>query len=899
MAINWDEIAKQAIQKQGGTVKPQETKTNENNIPTERKTPGIAEAPVDYSKKRSQQNSGINWDDIARQAKEREAAKKVTPTYLTVEPEKKKSSILSKVAQAAKTYAKANYPTVANAVEAALLVKKRSDEQKANPVVPFGVGEQFQITEEDVKRNPNLKPVYDAMQVESTTKAGPTIRTSELAKKDIYPKIIPATAPASDEQLSLKDTASLTVKASSPAQVLSDAPITKKVGAKAKDLLDTTVYTLQAAESQFKSGPRGKVELLKGTAKGFLEAGLEAGKWSARGMAYTDLNPVTRKLKQEAIEKVYSAIDEQVLKIRPKEGYEEVFTVGKFVGDNVPYVVSDAVVLKAFKAMPVALQSKKMIQEVLEAGSWVATGQILHRPDDGSRLDRLLIDSVSYLGFRSVGLSGLGLKHVAEESATKALKATTTLKSKLSQASQDVITRLEKGENVFIDEIEHVLNEAKNVNDTGTVKIGGKDVTSNSQSQLENFVVNERKTHYSVNEKATQPSVTFPTNSTDGVRITANSVEEIVKLAEKFGQRFPVKTQRMIFDTFSSLLGKNFNLDEITQALTAYAVNKTGGNATMSSMERIVKELVDSIPNEIEAILRGKTGIGRGLSGRPERAWQQLVQEALDDKLKEFAPNLSDFIRTSAGRYDLISKELPTPKVKAEKEVVKEVVEKVEIKPTAKVETIDDSLKKQKKLVEGGVSQKEIEPIKQGIEGKPERKSRLYERMQKSVEAEFRNEGFAYTQMDLAENAQRAIKAVESRSSKEILDIVRGMAPSIEGVTDLRLGVALFHKAVEAGDNKLAAEAIQSTARRATRAGQEIASLIGAFDKYSAPSIIKDVIARRINEAKTRMRKVSESLGMKGDDIIVSESKNLKADIDKKVSRILKAQEVLDKLTCK
>lgn len=904
MAINWDDIAKQAIQKEGGKVAPTTSSTTQTSSQEYKRTSGITDAPVDYTKrKQTTQKSGINWDDISKQAIEKEKNKPKTPTYLEVE-KPKKSSILSKVAQAAKETVKAKFPTTSRMVESFLIAKKRGDEKKANPIVGFGEGEQFQITEEDVKRNPNLKPVYDAMQRESTTKAGPTIRTSELAKKDIYPKMIPATAPASEEQLSLKDTASLTIKTSAPAQVLSDAPITTKIKSGASKILNDTVTTLRAAEQQFKSGPRGKLEVTKGAAKGIFEAGLDIAKFSAKTSAYNDFNPVTRKLKQEAYQKAYDVLDAQVQKIRPKEGYEQVFTVGKFVGDQVPYVVSDALFIKAFKSLPIALQTKRLVQESVEATSWVATGQILHRPEDGSRLDKALIDASFYLGFRTLGLSGLGLKGVVEEQLSK--QTLSSLKNKLSQTSQEIITKLENGENVLIDEIEHVVKEVKNIDDNGVLKVGDKEVKTNSQSQLQNFVVNERKTQYSVNTKATEPTVTFPSTTSAGVRISASTIEEVVALAEKFGQRFSTQTQRNIFEVFSTLMGKNFNIDEIIQGLTSYSVQKAGGTINFAGAEKIVNEFVESIPNEIQAILKSPTGIGRGLSGIPERAWKQIVKEALDGNLEDIAPNLSSFIRDSAKRYDLDVKvkELPKPK-EFDKVKIKEMGVKA---PTVRAlkqevtETIDDSLVKQeKKKVEGGVSQKEIEPVKQDIKGKPEKKSRLYQRMQDDIETEFRNDGISYTQMDLEENARKAIEVVNSRSSKEILDVVRGMAPSIEGVTDSRLGIALFHKAIEEGNSALAAEAIQSTARRATRSGQEIVALRGAFGKNTEQSIIKDVLAKRIEKAKSKLRKMGDVISKKSSegDIIISESKALKADIDKKVSKLIKAQAILDKLTCK
>lgn len=905
MAINWAEIEKRALEKAG---KPQPTTTTTSNPP--KKVPPIKEAPLGFQGKTmtptSTSSGPINWDRIEKGALARKKAYEETPpvpAHIGGEEIKKERSYASRALDVAKTVvkevAKKMVPSY-DIIDKALIVRKSKQEKdKASSIMPdtlvTGEGEQFQITQEDVDRNPNLKPIFDEMQKKTTVSVGPTVRDSELLKKGIKADIIPASSPTQTLTTSLKDQASLEIKSSSTTQVLSDAPLTTKGKALANELKDF----LQLAELQYKSGPRGKIEAVKGLTRGILEQGNQILRAGNTLVNFT--NPITWfSAVREKRREMYDTVDSQIAKITPKENYEQVFQTTKFVGDQLPYVASDAVIIKAFKTLPLALRTSKMAQEAAEAASWVATGQILHKEEDGSRAQQALLDTAFYLGFRAVGLSGLGLKGVVEEQLAK--ESTKKLKTLLSDSANQVLKKLENGDKVLVDEVELLNKELAEIETPGTLNINKTPVETNSQNELGNFIVNERKTHYSVDPNSTGVKVTFPTDAQAGVRITAPTIDELTKVANDFGQKFDVPTQRKIIDFFMPLIGKDFDLNELTKALVSYAVNKSGKTATYNTIQTMVNDLLDSIPSEINAIRNSRTGIGNGLSGIPSRAYKQIVNESIDGALKEIAPKLDEFIRNSAKQAEIQIKDVPvvkeTPKTEIEAQGVKTPSKEAIISETT--ETIDDSLKAQGVTA---TSQKAIEPVVQNIEGKAVKKSKLYERIQQSIEEEFKNDGIKYTQMDIDENTQRAIDVVQSRSANDILKVVRGFSPSIDGVTDLRLGVALFHKAIAEGNTELAAQAIQSVSRRATRTGQEIASLVGAFNDNSPASLVKEVLNRRIQSVRQKLsravKKIAKESGDESFDVIAHEAKNLNEVIIRKASKIESAQAILNRLTCK
>lgn len=481
---------------------------------------------------------------------------------------------------------------------------------------------------------------------------------------------------------------------------------------KSKEFVSDTIDFLKEAERQYKGGGwSAKGELLKGAGVALGQdiaqaerASVGAAEFGAGALERFAPTPTTRVIAGVAKD-IYAAVkpsitkatekaDEYLSKIRPKEGLENVYKVGEFVGHTAPYVAGDYLIAKSLTALPAAVKTAPKIMKAIEFGgratSWVGTGQVLYRgtPEEGSRVDRAVTDLATFGLFEVGGAlikgalkfgaralpENIRLRIKAEAPKGEPIKESPieTVRTNLSEEGKATLGQIERGENVFLPQVESLVEEVKAIKDPGTVIIpsasGDIKVSTNQKFRLQNYIKGMEDVEFKIAKNLGKDIEGRPVTSkyeynpkTGKSTIYATNKTTAQSLAHEFGHYFDRKTSAVVGEKFSEFLPQYSRYkQQVNASLTSYAVEKLGGNADSKAIAKFVDEFVAKITPQIDELAKLAGEVRSKISEKYASAVGWTINNI--EKAKKVAPEFAGWIENSLKNEGIIK----PPKTRAQ-----------------------------------------------------------------------------------------------------------------------------------------------------------------------------------------------------------------------------------------
>lgn len=184
---------------------------------------------------------------------------------------------------------------------------------------------------------------------------------------------------------------------------------------------------------------------------------------------------------------------------------------------------------------------------------------------------------------------------------------------------------------------------------------------------------------------------------------------------------------------------------------------------------------------------------------------------------------------------------------------------------------------------------------------KKEFQSRVYERMQAEM-PDILKDDLTYERMNMEKDAEKAVKLIE-KDKQEAYEVAMGLKDPTPGQTSTAVNIALTEKALEEGNNTLAAQLIKNRSLAQTRRGQEIVAEKGSISDNSVNRYVKELINARMETLKTytfdikkTKRKTKKQQVMEKVDKEVAKAKK---KIKNKELDLEEAQKLIDSIICK
>ena len=514
---------------------------------------------------------------------------------------------------------------------------------------------------------------------------------------------------------------------------------------------------------------------------------------------------------------------------------ERGFAMGGLV---VPYGAAEAAALKGIsrlgkveKVKPIAaflLARPKLLKAGkigVNMASFVGAGQILHKPEDGSRAKQAMVDAALAVAFPVIGYA-----------VRKPLKAGLKLAMKrVEKVFEPIIEKIKLKKPVPLEEIERAVDQSKKVI---------KRTTGKSPEQ----VLKKEVLPKAIADSAKQGEIP-----------KGKAVAGIERVIAK-GKR---PTDKQLDAAIKELERKiKIRVKEEAPELPTEAISKARGIKPLPKAKKPAEAKIEGIPKEAKPTLKatwqklstypkkgdyvrvnwkGKTYEGTITGEKPVRFRTGYVAREITTKegVKKWMP------WTSSAKYE----------VKVEKPAKTKPVIKVE-KPTPEI--------KPKRIK---VPSEQL-PVGEGKELASRLEKRIVERLSKVPE---RYKTVTYKQMNKAEQIKKAVDYVVKNES-EAMEVLMGKKEPPKGLLYNSIFLAMEEKA-----KQNTALAVRLASLRATRSGQEI-SILTEADKNNPVRFLSEIQRDRVKiiGGREKVVKYTKSLVKQGKKIL---SKNyLKVD---------------------